>query len=57
MDDLFEYFGSMTLPAQVRIALACCLNLCVSVHASDSASLGIHRKPPMIDDGRITDVC
>jgi len=57
MDDLFEYFGSMTLPAQVRIALACCLNMCGAVHASDIAILGIHRKPPMVDHGRITGVC
>lgn len=57
MDDLFEYFGSMKLPAQVRIALACCLNMCGAVHASDIALLGIHRKPPMIDNERITGVC
>ena len=57
MDDLFEYFGSMTLPAQVRIALACCLNMCGAVHASDIAILGVHRKPPMIDHSRITGVC
>ena len=57
MDDLFEYFGSMTLPAQVRIALACCLNMCGAVHASDIAILGIHRKPPMVDNDRISGVC
>ncbi len=57
MDELFEYFTSMTLPAQVRIALACCLNMCGAVHASDIAILGIHRKPPMIDNTRITGVC
>ncbi len=57
MDELFEYFTSMTLPAQVRIALACCLNMCGAVHASDIAILGIHRKPPMIDNKRITGVC
>jgi sulfite reductase beta subunit len=57
MDDLFEYFGSMKLPAQVRIALACCLNMCGAVHASDIALLGVHRKPPMVDHGRITGVC
>ncbi len=57
MDDLFEYFTSMTLPAQVRISLACCLNMCGAVHASDIAILGIHRKPPMIDHARITGVC
>lgn len=57
MDDLFEYFGSMKLPAQVRIALACCLNMCGAVHASDIALLGVHRKPPMIDHERITGLC
>ncbi|PIE72789.1 MAG: dissimilatory-type sulfite reductase subunit beta [Deltaproteobacteria bacterium] len=57
MDELFDYFTSMTLPAQVRIALACCLNMCGAVHASDIAILGIHRKPPMIDHRRITGVC
>ncbi|GAB6190311.1 dissimilatory-type sulfite reductase subunit beta [Desulfocastanea catecholica] len=57
MDELFEYFTSMTLPAQVRIALACCLNMCGAVHASDIAILGIHRKPPMIDHSRISGVC
>lgn len=57
MDDLFDYFVTMTLPAQVRIALACCLNMCGAVHASDIAILGVHRKPPMIDHSRITGVC
>jgi sulfite reductase beta subunit len=57
MDELFEYFGSMKLPAQVRIALACCLNMCGAVHASDIAILGVHRKPPMIDHERVSGVC
>lgn len=57
MDVLFEHFTSMKMPAQVRIALACCLNMCGAVHASDIAILGIHRKPPMIDSDRITGVC
>jgi sulfite reductase beta subunit len=57
MDELFDYFGSHKLPAQCRIALACCLNMCGAVHASDIAILGIHRKPPMIDHKRITGVC
>jgi len=57
MDELFEYFGSHKLPAQVRIALACCLNMCGAVHASDIALLGVHRKPPMIDHERISGVC
>jgi len=57
MDDLFEYFQSMKLPAQVRIALACCLNMCGAVHCSDIAILGIHRKPPLVEDERINGVC
>ena len=57
MDELFDYFTSMKLPAQVRIALACCLNMCGAVHASDIAILGVHRKPPMIDHKRISGVC
>ncbi len=57
MDDLFEYFGSHKLPAQVRVALACCLNMCGAVHCSDIAILGIHRKPPLIEDDRLEYVC
>ncbi len=57
MDELFDYFVTMKLPAQVRVALACCLNMCGAVHASDIAILGVHRKPPMIDHTRITGVC
>ena len=57
MDDLFDYFGSMKLPAKVRIALACCLNMCGAVHCSDIAILGVHRKPPFIEDDRIMGVC
>ncbi|HBI14904.1 MAG TPA: dissimilatory-type sulfite reductase subunit beta [Desulfobulbaceae bacterium] len=57
MDELFEHFTSMKMPAQVRIALACCLNMCGAVHASDIAILGVHRKPPMVDDERIGPVC
>jgi sulfite reductase beta subunit len=57
MDDLFEYFGSHKLPAQVRISLACCLNMCGAVHCSDIAILGVHRKPPFIEHERISKVC
>lgn len=57
MDDLFEYFGSHKLPAQVRIALACCLNMCGAVHCSDIAILGVHRKPPFIEHDRVQHVC
>jgi len=57
MDELFEYFGSMKLPAQVRIALACCLNMCGAVHCSDIAILGVHRKPPFVEADRVEKVC
>lgn len=57
MDELFEYFGSHKLPAQVRIALACCLNMCGAVHCSDIAILGVHRKPPLIEHERVPNVC
>lgn len=57
MDDLYEYFESHKLPAQVRIALACCLNMCGAVHCSDIAILGVHRKPPLVEDERVTGVC
>ncbi|MBU0483294.1 MAG: dissimilatory-type sulfite reductase subunit beta [Proteobacteria bacterium] len=57
MDEIFDYFTSHKLPAQVRIALACCLNMCGAVHASDIAILGVHRKPPMIDHDAISGLC
>ncbi len=57
MDELFDYFGSHKLPAQVRISLACCLNMCGAVHCSDIALLGYHRKPPVIDHEVIGNVC
>ena len=46
MDDLIEYFEDTKLPGKLRIALACCLNMCGAVHCSDIAILGIHRRPP-----------
>ncbi len=57
MDVLFDDFKDHRLPAHLRVSLACCLNMCGAVHASDIAILGIHRKPPMIDHKRITGVC
>lgn len=50
MDDLFEHFGRMDLPAKLKIAMACCLNMCGAVHCSDIAILGVHRTPPRIND-------
>ena len=49
MDELFDEFKQMRLPAPLRISLACCINMCGAVHCSDIGLVGIHRKPPMID--------
>ncbi|MDA8097728.1 MAG: dissimilatory-type sulfite reductase subunit beta [Desulforudis sp.] len=57
MDDLFEYFQSMTLPAKLRVSMACCLNMCGAVHCSDIALLGYHRKPPIIDHEFLAKMC
>ncbi|MBU4534148.1 MAG: dissimilatory-type sulfite reductase subunit beta [Eubacteriales bacterium] len=57
MDDLFEYFQSMTLPAKLRVSMACCLNMCGAVHCSDVALLGYHRKPPIIDHEFLAKMC
>ncbi len=57
MDDLFEYFGTHQLPAQVRISLACCLNMCGAVHCSDIAICGVHRTPPKIKHDVLRHLC
>jgi sulfite reductase beta subunit len=51
MDDLCDYFTQMKVPGKLRIALACCLNMCGAVHCSDIAILGIHRRPPKVQGG------
>ncbi|AFL98738.1 dissimilatory sulfite reductase beta subunit [Desulfitobacterium dehalogenans ATCC 51507] len=53
MDDLYEYFVSMKLPAQMKMSLACCLNMCGAAHCSDIAIVGVHRTPPRIDHDKI----
>jgi sulfite reductase beta subunit len=57
MDELIEYFENMKLPGKLRIALACCLNMCGAVHCSDIAILGIHRKVPRIDHANLRKMC
>ena len=48
MDALYDQFANQKLPAKLRIALACCLNMCGAVHCSDISILGVHRKPPRV---------
>ena len=57
MDDLFEYFSEQKFPGKLRIALACCLNMCGAVHCSDIAILGVHRRPPKIDHDNVNKIC
>lgn len=57
MDELYHYFTSMKLPARVRVALACCINMCGAVHCSDIAIVGIHTKPPKVDHAKVSAVC
>ena len=57
MDDLFEHFSEMKLPGKLRVALACCLNMCGAVHCSDIAILGIHRRPPKIQHDKLNKIC
>jgi sulfite reductase beta subunit len=57
MDALCNRFTSQNLPAKLRIALACCLNMCGAVHCSDIAILGIHRKAPKVLHDSLKKVC
>ena len=54
MDALYDRFTHQDLPAKLRIAMACCLNMCGAVHCSDIAILGIHTRPA---EGPARDVC
>jgi dissimilatory sulfite reductase beta subunit len=57
MDVLFDDFKQHRMPAHLRVAMACCLNMCGAVHCSDIAILGYHRKPPMIDNEYVDKMC
>ena len=57
MDDTFEYFSDKTLPNKVRLAVACCVNMCGAVHCSDIAIVAVHRKVPTIDHELVKNAC
>jgi sulfite reductase beta subunit len=57
MDVLHDRFTHENLPAKLRIALACCLNMCGAVHCSDIAILGVHRRPPKINHDTLPRTC
>ena len=51
MDELYPYFvGEKTLPHKLRLSLACCLNMCGAIHASDLAVVGVHTTIPAVID-------
>ncbi len=58
MDELFPYFsGEKSLPAKLRVAYACCLNMCGAVHCSDIAILGVHTKAPVVNHSDLPKMC
>ncbi len=57
MDDLFDYFTSMKLPAKLRLSLACCINMCGAIHATDLAVVGVHTRVPSIDHEKMHALC
>jgi len=57
MDELYDYFVSMKLPAKLRISLACCLNMCGAVHCSDIGLVAVHRTVPKINHEWVPKQC
>jgi len=58
MDELHEYFtGKKQVPSRLRIAVACCVNMCGACHCSDIAIVGIHRVIPRINDEGVAKSC
>ncbi len=57
MDDLYEYFTTKELPNKVRLAVACCVNMCGAVHCSDIAIVALHTKIPTIDNDKVGKMC
>ena len=57
MDELHDYFTTKELPNKVRLAVACCVNMCGAVHCSDIAVVAVHRKPPVVDHEMVTKSC
>lgn len=57
MDELFDYFKRDDLPAQLKISMACCLNMCGAVHCSDIAFVGVHRTIPRVNDEEVANGC
>lgn len=57
MDEFADYFTTKETPNKVRLAVACCVNMCGAVHCSDIAVVAVHRKVPVVDHARVANVC
>ncbi len=57
MDEFADYFTTKETPNKVRIAVACCTNMCGAVHCSDIALVGIHRKIPVVETDKVKNMC
>ncbi|MEK6583200.1 MAG: dissimilatory-type sulfite reductase subunit beta [Nitrospirota bacterium] len=57
MDELYEYFDSKRLPNKVRLAVACCVNMCGAVHCSDIAVVAVHTKVPVVKHELFKNMC
>lgn len=57
MDAFIDYFTDKELPNKVRLAVACCTNMCGAVHCSDIGLVGIHRKIPVIQHDNVKNMC
>jgi sulfite reductase beta subunit len=58
MDELYPYFvGEKTLPNKLKLSLACCLNMCGAIHATDLAIVGVHTTVPAVIDETFAAQC
>jgi sulfite reductase beta subunit len=57
MDEFADYFTTKETPNKVRLAVACCVNMCGAVHCSDIAVVAVHRKVPVIDHAKVSNIC
>ncbi|MFA4835749.1 MAG: dissimilatory-type sulfite reductase subunit beta [Dehalococcoidia bacterium] len=58
MDEMYPYFvGEKTLPNKLKLSLACCINMCGAIHATDLAVVGVHTKIPAVIDEKLGALC
>src|ERR1035437_1017279 len=57
MDELYPHFTREALPNKLRLAVACCVNMCGAVHCSDIAVVAVHTKVPTINHGNFKNMC